>query len=78
MLCLKVFHNAKALGDLICRAFSFSAELLCSAESTKLSLTPQQFYLVIQTQPLCVFSSSPFFHHKKRECKIVKASFWFL
>ena len=54
MLCLKVLHIVKALGDLICRAFSFS-ELLCSAESTKLSLTPQQFYLVAQTQPFFVF-----------------------
>ena len=78
MLCLKVFHNAKALGDLICWAFSFSAELLCSAESTKLSLTPQQFYLVIQTQPLCVFFKLTFLSPQKRECKIVKASFWFL
>ena len=64
MLCLKVFHNAKALGDLICRAFSFS-ELLCSAESTKLSLTPQQFYLVAQTQPLCVFQAHLSFATKK-------------
>ena len=60
MLCLKVFHNAKALGDLICWAFSFS-ELLCSAESTKLSLTPQQFYLVAQTQPFFVFFFKPIF-----------------
>ena len=79
MLCLKVFHNAKALGDLICWAFSFSAELLCSAESTKLSLTPQQFYLVAPTQPFFVFLFKlTFLSPQKRECKIVKASFWFL
>ena len=64
MLCLKVLHIVKALGDLICRAFSFS-ELLCSAESTKLSLTPLQFYLVALTQPSCVFSNSFSFTTKR-------------
>ena len=65
MFCLKVLHNVKALGDLTRRAFSFS-ELLCSAESTKLSLTPQQFYLVAQTQPFFVFFfQTNFFHHHK-------------
>ena len=65
MLCLKVLHNVKALGGLICRAFSLS-ELLCSAESTKLSLTPQQFYLVAQTQPLCVFFKLTFLSPQKK------------